>query len=109
MGNTYDKFLSLVGATRREGSGVRQVEAEEPEPTKPDPEADLKAALAGWTSDERATKVFVPWLVEEMDKAILRAHQGHLLHAEMATHLGFEAGLRFVRDRLIKWANRGQA
>ena len=107
MSNTYDRFLSLVGATRREGSNVRQVE--EPEPPKPDPEADLKAALAGWTSDERATKVYIPWLEEEMEKAVLRAHQSHLLHAEVATHLGFELGLRFVRDRLIKWAERGQA
>jgi hypothetical protein len=106
MGNTYERFLDIVGATRREGSVVRQVE--EPEPPKPDPEADLKAALAGWTSDERATKVFVPWLEGEMEKAILRA-QLRLFNAEVAKDLGFEAGLRFVRDRLIKWANRGQA
>lgn len=105
MGNTYDRFLSLVKGTRREGSDVRQVE--EPEPPKPDPEADLKAALAGWTSDERATKVFVPWLEEEMDKAVLRAQQARLIHPEMATHLGFELGLRFVRDKLTKWAKRG--
>lgn len=107
MDDLRERFRQIVGAARREGSSLRQ--AEEPEPPKPDPEADLKAALAGWTSDERATKVFVPWLEEEMEKAILRAHQTHLIHAETATHLGFEAGLRFVRDRLIKWANRGQA
>ena len=108
MSNTYNRFLSLVSGTRREGGNVRQREAEEPEPPKPDPEADLKAALAGWTSDERATRVFVPWLEKEMEKAIVRA-QSRLFNAEVAKDLGFEAGLRFVRDRLIKWAERGQA
>ncbi len=107
MANTYDRFLSLVGATRREGGSVRT--QEEPEPPKPDPEADLKAALAGWINDERATRVFVPWLEGEMNKAVGRAQQARLIHAEMANHLGFELGLRFVRDRLIKWAERGQA
>ena len=105
--STYDKFLSLVSGTKREGSSERQ--REEPEPPKPDPEADLRIALGGWTNDERATRVFVPWLAGEMEKAILRARQARLNHAEMATHLGFEEGLRFVRDRLIKWAERGQA
>lgn len=100
MTDVKDRFMRLVSSTRREGAGERVPE----EPPRPDPEAALAKVLAGWVSDDRR-KVFVEWIEKEMSKAILKAHQSHLVHAESAYALGFEAGLRRVRDRLNKWAS----
>ena len=94
-----ERFRALVGATRREASEVRVA----PEPPPPDSEATIREALGGWVADGRSRE-FVKWLSEQMDKAIAGAHVNHLNPTESTYILGFEAGLRFVRDRLIKWA-----
>jgi hypothetical protein len=93
------RFKGLVGATRREASEIR---APEP-PPPPDPDAAIRAAISGWLADERA-KVLIGWLGQNMEKAIVTAHTNHLVSTEVSYQLGFEAGLRFVRDRLTKWA-----
>jgi hypothetical protein len=95
-----DRFRALVGATRREASEVRVA----PEPPPPDPEATIREALGGWVTDGRCQKDFVKWLSEQMDKAIVGAQANHLNLTESNYALGFEAGLRFVRDRLQHWA-----
>lgn len=93
------RFKGLVTATRREAVVVR-----EPVPPPPvDPDALIVKALSGWLSDER-TKVLIGWLNQNMEKVIVAAHTNHLISAEVSYNLGFEAGLRFVRDRLTKWA-----
>jgi hypothetical protein len=94
-----DRFKRVVGATRREAVEVR---AGEP-PPPPDPEAAIRTALAGWLEDERS-RTLVTWISEQMDKAVLMAHQSYLNPTASTYNLGFEAGLRFVRDRLTKWA-----
>lgn len=94
-----DRFRALIGATRREASEVRIA----PEPPPPDPEATIRESLSGWVTDGRC-KEFTKWLSEQMDKAIVGAHTNHLNLSESTYTLGFEAGLRFVRDRLSRWA-----
>ena len=94
-----DRFRALVGATRREASEVRIA----PEPPPPDPEATIRETLGGWVADGRA-KEFVAWLSAQMDKAIVGAQSNHLNPSESTYALGFEGGLRFVRDRLVRWA-----
>ena len=94
-----ERFRALVGATRREASEVRT----EPPLPPPDPEANIRENLGGWVTDGRC-KEFVKWLNEQMDKAIGQAHLNHRNPTESTYDLGFEAGLRFVRDRLSKWA-----
>ena len=94
-----ERFRALVGATRREASEVRVA----PEPPPPDSEATIREALGGWITDGRC-KEFVRWLSEQMDKAIVGAHSNHLNPSESTYALGFEAGIRFVRDRLKRWA-----
>lgn len=95
-----DRFKQLVTATKREAADMRVA----PEPPPIDPETAIRRAVGGWIADERCQRDFVNWLTENMDKMVTNAHVAHLNPTEVTYSLGFEAGLRFVRDRLTKWA-----
>src|SRR6185503_10713500 len=93
-----EKFKGLVGATRREAMLVRAAEA----PAPPDPDAEVRNEL-GSALDDARLKPLVKWLEQNMERMVITAHANHLVSAEVNYNLGFEAGLRFVRDRLVKW------
>jgi hypothetical protein len=99
--NIGEKWREIVERTRREGIAERV----ETEAKAPDPNEVLLGELGGWASDERARKAFVPWLEQEMEKAVLAAHRSRQTPTEQNYVLGIEAGLRFVRDRLRRWAS----
>ena len=94
------RFTGLITSATREGAEER-VQEEAP---LPEPDAEIRNALGGWAMDERARKQFIPWLEQEMERAVETAHINHTSHAEMAYDLGFEQGLRFVRDKMRAWA-----
>ena len=99
------RFAKVVGNVRREEAVERIPE----EPLPPDPDAEIKNALGGWAADERARKSFIPWLEQEMERAIKTAHLSHTNHAETTYALGVEQGLRFVRAQDLKrigWRGR---
>lgn len=98
------RFNTLIGQTRREGLTVRaEVEA----PERVDPDLALAQSLGTWLDDERCQKIFMAWLEQNMEQMLGNAHAKHANPIEATYALGTEAGLRFVRDRLKKWAKRG--
>lgn len=101
--NFTERFGKLMGSTKREAAELRTPLP----PPVPDPDEELMRSLAGWASDDRGKRYFVPWLNKEMESAVLRAQANRNVPTEQNFTLGFEAGVRHVLARFTKWANSG--
>ena len=93
-----ERWNKLINETRREGAEERV----EPEPPRPDPEAPVRGVFTKLDAGDRL--VIQKWLQANMDLAIGNAHDNHRDPAELTYQLGVEGAFRFLKNRLIKWA-----
>ncbi len=97
MGFT-EKWNKLINETRREGAEERV----EPPQAPPDPEAPVRGVFMKFDAGDRL--ILQKWLQANMDLAIGNAHNNRRDSAEVAYQLGVEGAFRFLKNRLIKWA-----
>lgn len=91
----YDRFLSLVGRTRKART--------EPIPTPTPSEADIRlAALLPWVSQAPCSDTFLPWLDMLAAQARQNAHLSIQNHAEVVKWLGVEEGVIAVLDEILR-------
>ncbi len=102
MADVVDIQERFKGITDRAKRAARPVERKEL--TDDD---RLRLRLGSWPSSQECSKVFLPWLENEMESANRAAHENISTHSVAAYALGYEAGLRMLLKRFKLWIDGG--